>query len=235
MSVIEPVSPDHVTREKVIFREIGLDMRQLRQRMDKLEQGNPNLEPVTPDDLWPITPPELQPPDSASELPAWAYLDNAVADLSSNAPIDLRLACLDYNLFDLQLNSSLDVVTDNTLDTAIVISLFTDRYDPETRQGGWWGDEHPEAPELMGSRLWKLNRSKASYLNTQTLRQAEDYARESLQWLLNDKLISKLAVEAHWERAATDNSLAYRLRLDISAILNLGSHYGKTLNRTYLL
>ena len=67
------------------------------------------------------------------------------------------------------------------------------------------------------------------------LRTAEDYARESLQWLINDKLIQTLNVTASWERANTDNGLAYRLRLNVSATLNPLSHYGKTLNRTYLI
>lgn len=211
-----------------LARVIGEDMRHVNRRIDALEYSQ-----TTPANLWPITPPELQPPDPAGELPAWAYLSTPPSDLSTYAPIDLRLACLDYNLFDLQLNTAIDLATDSGLDTAILISLFTDRYDPETSQGGWWGDAHPDDPELLGSRLWKLNKSKVT---TQVLRTAEDYARESLQWLINDKFITTLTTAARWERASTDRSgIAYRLRLAVSATLNPLSHYGKTLNREYLL
>lgn len=225
---MQTVNPSHVVREQEIFAQIGRDMRNIRWRITTLE----SLKQTTPETLWPITPIELQPPDPAGELPAWAYLDATPADLSTYSPVDLRLACLDYNLFDLQLNTALDLATDSGLDTAFVISLFTDRYDPETQQGGWWGDSHPDEPELLGSRLWKLNKSKVS---TQVLRQAEDYARESLQWLINDKLIKTLGIAARWERAATDNSLAYRLRLSVAATLNPMSHYGKTFTREYLV
>lgn len=225
---MQTVNPSQVDREQEIFAQIGRDMRNIRWRITTLESAKND----PPDNLWPITPIELQPADPAGDLPAWAYLDAPPSDLTTYTPVDLRLACLDYNLFDLQLNSSLDLATDSGLDTAIVISLFTDRYDPATQQGGWWGDSHPDAPELLGSRLWKLNKSKVS---TQVLRTAEDYARESLQWLINDKLIQTLNVAASWERASMDNGLAYRLRLSVAATLNPLSHYGKTLNRTYLL
>ena len=213
------------------FETIAIDITQAEQRLKQLESNSTNTN-APPSNLWPITPIELQPPDPAEELPAWAYLDSLPQNLTSYAPVDLRLACLDYSLFDLQLNTALDLATDASLDTAILISLFTDRYDPDTGQGGWWGDSHPDNPQLLGSRLWLLSKSKVT---TQTLRTAEDYARESLAWLLDDKLITSLTVSARWERANTDGGITYRLRLAVAATLNWDSHYGKTLNREYLL
>jgi phage gp46-like protein len=211
------------------FETIAIDVVSVEQRLKQLESGSNQTAPTN---LWPITPPELLPPDPAGELPAWAKTTDQPTDLSTYAPVDLRLACLGYNLFDLQLNTALDIATDSGLDTPILISLFTDRYDPESGQGGWWGDQHPDQPDLFGSRLWLLNKSKVT---TQVLRQAEDYARESLAWLINDKLINTLNVSARWERANTDSSTSYRLRLAIAATLNPLSHYGKTLNREYLI
>lgn len=204
---------------------IGRDMRLMQLRMDELESS-----PVTtPVELWPITPITLQPPEPAGELPSWALLESEPSDLSAFSPVDLRLACLDYNFFDLQLNSGMDLLTDSTLDTAVLISLFTNRYDPESEKGGWWGDGYTESPDLFGSRLWLLNNNK---INTQTLRDAENYARESLQWMLNDELLTKLNIGCQFERG--DNAV-YRLRLAVSALYQKGSHYDNSLNREYLI
>lgn len=98
--------------------------------------------------------------------------------------------------------SGQDLVADEGLETAISLSLFTDRraeegdilpdQDPDRR--GWWGDNVPVVPgDKFGSRLWLLRRSK----NTpETIARAEEYARESLQWLLDDKVTTDLSVVA---------------------------------------
>lgn len=86
----------------------------------------------------------------------------------------------------MNLTGSLEV----SLTRAVVISLFTwrragpdDPVDDDERYG-WWGDSYPAvADDRIGSRLWLLRRVK---LTTQTQRDAEFYAREALQWLLDD-------------------------------------------------
>lgn len=73
---------------------------------------------------------------------------------------------------------------------AVTISLYTwrraetdDPIDDEERYG-WWGDSYPSiADDRIGSRLYLLRRVK---LTPQTQRDAEVYAREALQWLLDD-------------------------------------------------
>lgn len=73
---------------------------------------------------------------------------------------------------------------------AVTISLYTwrraetdDPIDDEERYG-WWGDSYPAiADDRIGSRLYLLRRVK---LTPQTQRDAEFYAREALQWLLDD-------------------------------------------------
>lgn len=73
---------------------------------------------------------------------------------------------------------------------AVTISLYTwrraetdDLIDDEERYG-WWGDSYPAiADDRIGSRLYLLRRVK---LTPQTQRDAEFYAREALQWLLDD-------------------------------------------------
>ncbi|WP_223554909.1 phage GP46 family protein [Pseudomonas sp. BF-R-01] len=73
---------------------------------------------------------------------------------------------------------------------AVTISLYTwrraetdDPIDDDERYG-WWGDSYPAiADDRIGSRLYLLRRVK---LTPQTQRDAEFYAREALQWLLDD-------------------------------------------------
>jgi phage gp46-like protein len=93
--------------------------------------------------------------------------------------------------------------TGNELTTAVLISLFTDgraNGDDTIPDGsdsrGWWADALDG--KRIGSRLWLLERARDL---PETYRLAEDYANESLQWLLADGIASKITVKAH----ATDN------------------------------
>lgn len=91
-----------------------------------------------------------------------------------------------------------DVLTDDSLATAVVISLFTDRRalpsDPvpagEDRRG-WWADSYRDRP--IGSRLWLLGREKQM---REVLRRAEQYAAEALAWLREDGLVRSVEVVA---------------------------------------
>lgn len=96
-----------------------------------------------------------------------------------------------------------DILTDDGLQTAVVISLFTDRRaDPddrlpegETDPRGWWGDLNEDIQ--TGSRLWLLRREK----QLPAVRQrAEDYCREALQWLIDDEIASSVTVIGSWLR-----------------------------------
>jgi phage gp46-like protein len=86
------------------------------------------------------------------------------------------------------------------LTRAVIISLFTWRRaatdDPvdDEELFGWWGDSYPAiADDRIGSRLWLLRRVK---LTAQTQRDAEFYAREALQWLLDDGHVIGLEVSS---------------------------------------
>lgn len=83
------------------------------------------------------------------------------------------------------------------LETAILISLFTDRLarsddaiDGDDRRG-WWGDTGSEYP--IGSRLWLLRREK---LTTKVALKAEDYANEALAWLVDDGVATAISTNA---------------------------------------
>lgn len=86
-----------------------------------------------------------------------------------------------------------DLNDGNDLQTAIIISLFTDRVarddddiDGDDRRG-WWGDSGEDMD--IGSRLWLLRRQK---LTQKVAQKAEDYAREALQWLITDGVVSSI-------------------------------------------
>ncbi|MFI7799245.1 phage protein GP46 [Pseudomonas sp. DD1] len=103
---------------------------------------------------------------------------------------------------------------------AVVISLFTWRRaatdDPvdDDERFGWWGDSYPTiADDRIGSRLWLLRRVK---LTTDTQRDAEFYAREALQWLLDDQQV--LEVDVLSERADS-----HRLNLRVTLTVPSGA------------
>ena len=104
--------------------------------------------------------------------------------------------------YDLKLENG-DLVADGGLETAIIISLFTDKRVtteqlPEfaTDHQGWWGDMLPVIDgDQIGSRIWTLNRSK---ITNETLRLHEDYAREALQHLIEDGVVDSIQIDANY-------------------------------------
>jgi len=111
-------------------------------------------------------------------------------------------------------NGGWDIFTDGAdlkkeegLRSAVIVSLFTDRRadaDDEIPDGtndrrGTWSDAFAETPgDIQGSKLWLLDRSKATQ---QTLDRAKDYATEALQWFISDGVASSLQVETYWLRS----------------------------------
>lgn len=93
-----------------------------------------------------------------------------------------------------------DLAADDTLQTAVVISLFTDRRarpddvlpqaDADPR--GWWADSLGAEGEQIGSRLWLLSREKQT---PETVARAREYAEEALAWLVSDGVAAKVEVE----------------------------------------
>jgi phage gp46-like protein len=103
---------------------------------------------------------------------------------------------------------------DDGVETAVVISLFTDRLaEPGdvpagTSRRGWWGDAYAEvAGDRIGSRLWLLAREKQLPV---VLRRAEEYAREALQWLIDDGVAREVSVTAEVVR---DGVLGLRVEI----------------------
>ena len=90
--------------------------------------------------------------------------------------------------YDIALSGD-DIEKENGLESAIIISLFTDMRVNGER--GFWGDSL--AGESWGSKLWTLSREK---LTEQTRIKFENYVKESLQWLIKDKIASSLSVKS---------------------------------------
>jgi phage gp46-like protein len=97
------------------------------------------------------------------------------------------------------------LVTDDGLRTAVIISLFTDKRaalddvlpQPSSDRRGWWGDMLSAQGWEIGSRLWLLAREKQL---PAVLVRAEAYAREALQWMVDDGVAVAISVSARFPR-----------------------------------
>lgn len=91
--------------------------------------------------------------------------------------------------------------SDDGLETAVVISLFTDRRasDDDTlpagfNRRGWWADAITDIPgDQIGSKLWLLCREKQL---PAVVSKAREYALESLQWMIEDGVAQGVNVTA---------------------------------------
>jgi len=111
-----------------------------------------------------------------------------------------------------------DLESDGGLETAIIISLFTDRRANEDDalpdsnnldRRGWWGDLTSSIEnDQIGSRLWLLEREKTT---PNVVIRAKQYAEESLQWLIDDGVAMKAEVEAERQGAPGNDILALKV------------------------
>lgn len=97
-----------------------------------------------------------------------------------------------------------DLKADDGLETAVTISLFSDKRVPaseipdglETRQG-WWGDLFPDVEnDKIGSKLWTLSRAKNTL---ETLTAFENETKAALQWMLDDGVAKSISVTASFD------------------------------------
>lgn len=91
---------------------------------------------------------------------------------------------------------------DDGIETAVVLSLFTDRRaepgdalpDGAAGRRGWWGDQFPAVEgDRFGSRLWLLSREKQVLA---VLARAREYAEESLRWMVDDGIARSVKASA---------------------------------------
>lgn len=117
--------------------------------------------------------------------------------------------------------------TDAGLESVVTASLFTDaRARPEDElhaavdQRGWWGSAYLTPRRELGSRLWTLFRRG---ITASTPQRAATFARDALQWLLDDGVAADLASRA--ERWRHDGVL---LTVDIQRPRKVASRWSRT-------
>jgi phage gp46-like protein len=101
--------------------------------------------------------------------------------------------------------SGFDLARDEGLETAVIISLFTDRRAsaeqmpvelPQDDLRGYWGDISNATPsDQTGSLLWLLAREKQL---PQILGRAQQYCREALAWMVEDLVATRVEVTAEF-------------------------------------
>jgi len=111
-----------------------------------------------------------------------------------------------------------DLESDRGLETAVIISLFTDRRANEDDalpdsnnldRRGWWGDLTSNIEnDQIGSRLWLLEREKTT---PNVVIRAKQYAEEALQWLIDEGVAMKVEVEAERQGTPGNDILALKV------------------------
>lgn len=113
-----------------------------------------------------------------------------------------------------------DIVMEYGLQTAVEMSLFTDQRaadddilpDENTDKKGWWGDliSPEEDSDEIGSKLWLLRRSKTTNDN---LKLAKQWAEESLEWMITDKVAAKIVCNAYRQGEIGNDVLALKVEI----------------------
>lgn len=115
-------------------------------------------------------------------------------------PLDAEVGFIDLGL------EKSDLATGRELETAIILSLFTNRRaEPDdplpegfTDRQGWWGDPFSEKDsDRIGSRLWLLAQEKQT---TDTLNRAREYCQEALEWFVTDGIAKRVNLQVEWVR-----------------------------------
>lgn len=97
-----------------------------------------------------------------------------------------------------------DIARDDGLETSVNISLFADARAtpdlipaelPKDDLRGWWGDISNQPGDKTGSLLWLLKREKQT---ASTLSRAKQYCRDALKWMLEDRVASRVEVDAQY-------------------------------------
>lgn len=110
---------------------------------------------------------------------------------------DIELTQDSQGRFDIAIESG-DIKSVDSLETALYVSLFTDAratdqqvFTPEYRRG-WIGNlASPVEGRQLGGLMWLIDQRR---LTQTTLNEVVDYARKSLQWMVDDGLCVKTAV-----------------------------------------
>lgn len=191
------VNPSQIAREQEIVAQIGRDMRLLIGRVSQVErQANviPELEPLAP----------LPLPTLSGLLPITLPSTGDDTDLGF---IDLKLTPADWSQWDV-LYDGQDLRTESSLETAMLISVWTDARVGDER--GWWGDQYQDKP-IAESKLWTLLGKPA---NSDNVALGITYVQQACKWLLDDKWLTTLQVNGEAQRDPVSGLHIFAFRLD---------------------
>lgn len=129
---------------------------------------------------------------------------------------DIKLIYDDlYREYDIEFSDG-DLVREEGLETAVMISLFTDRrardddpLDDINDKRGWWADQVEDNDEI-GSRLWLLDRSATTAHN---IKMAGEYIKEALQWMIADGVAKKIEVTTERAGSVQRPILAFQVQI----------------------
>ncbi len=154
-----------------------------------------------------------------------------VNDLALLPPAPLEVSCPDCGM------EAGDLVAEDSLRTAVILSLFLDRRandddilpNGSDDRRGWWADTVAPMTDYgigggsasgdhIGSRLWLLSREKQL---AGVLERARHYAEEALTWLVEDGVATAVQVTATNPRQGW-------LVLEVTVTLSDTSEYRET-------
>lgn len=117
---------------------------------------------------------------------------------------------LKTNEFDIDVQNE-DLQIEDDLETAILISLFTDQRVGGER--GFWGNSLDG--DNWGSKIWTLTREK---LTEETRSKFQEYAKDSLQWLIDDKVAKSIKLQSEIVKPESIHLLVEIIRPDGSTV-----------------
>lgn len=197
---IPPIQTSLVDRSNHIHMLIGMDIYSLKKRLDQLEDTNKPTCSSHAEDGY-----------SPAGIGAYYYNSNDtdLIQVQSQTPKrDIKLIPAgEYGVIDMALTDQGDLLHDSGLETAVILSLFSDERHDGKR--GHWADEL--IGRKSGSLLWLLKREKQQNI---TLRRAEDYAKAALKWVLVQRIAHDMVITAHW---SSDGYLRLRIVFNLIA------------------
>lgn len=118
-----------------------------------------------------------------------------------------------------------DLALDEGLATGVLVSLFSDRRveleegaDPlQLGRRGWWPDG---SVDRWGSRIWQLQRAKATAANAQA---AKVWTEEALRWLVEEGIAESVTVTTQLVQAVRDPAVGTTRELLITVSILRGA------------
>ncbi len=116
-----------------------------------------------------------------------------------NVGIDLVLEVGDQEVYDLEFTTEGDLKATDSIDTALLMSLFTDKRadSSEIREAGqrrgWFGDLFNDDPNYKtGSKIWL--HIDQGIVDEGTLSNINDKALNSLNWMIEDSIVDDIKI-----------------------------------------